>query len=129
MLAVGVGAAAFAVILVNSPPFHALQCAFSGRDGWIIELPADPQTADEVRKTVQSQTSCVPVKVGYVNWGIVKDGLLAVPVSAPRKAVPSGGTIKVWVEGTADQASDRCAPLGPQTAAPPGCPGGPQPAR
>lgn len=128
-VAAGAGFAALGVVAVKSPPFHALRCAVSGRDGWIVELPPHPRTPDEVRQTVQAQTSCVPVEEGYVNWNLVEEGLLAVPVSSPRMAVESGGTIKVWVEGTAEQASDRCAPLGPRTAPPPGCRGGAQRAR
>ena len=114
---------------VNGTPLRALGCLVDGRDGWIVELPSDARTAQDVRQAVRAQTECVPVDVGYVNWNLVPEGSLAFPVDASRTWVPGGGAIKVWVEGSPEDATDACAPMGPRTAPPAGCPGGPQVAR
>jgi hypothetical protein len=128
VVALGAGVAVIAAVL-GVRAVHRLRCLAEGRDGWIIESPEGVATPEELRHEIEVQTDCVPVNVGYVDWGLVPEGRLAVPVSGPRTWVPRGGEIKVWVEGTAAQASDPCAPLGARAAPPPGFPGGAQRSR
>ena len=127
VFAIGVGclAALTALAVVNAVPLRAVGCFVDGRDGWFLELPSGARSVREVRRAVGAQTECVPVEVGYVDWNLVAEDSLAVPVDAPRTWVPRGGRIKVWVEGRPEDATDRCAPMGPRTAPPAGCPGGP----
>lgn len=119
---VGIVAALFDV-----GPIHAAACAWQGRDGFIVELPAELRTPQEVRRVVRAQTRCVPVEVGYVSWGVVGEGLLARSAGPLRRWVPLGESIKIWVEGTPEQATDPCRPADPRHAPPSGCPDAPQP--
>lgn len=125
IVSLAIGASILAAVFAAGP-IHALRCVVEGRDGWTVELPSDLLTPEDVKRAVQAQTTCVSVEVGYVDWGIVGEGQLAVPVNGPRTWVPLGGAIEIWVEGSAAQASEPCAPLGPSAAPPAGCPGGPQ---
>jgi hypothetical protein len=117
VVVLGAGVAVIAAAL-GVRAVHGLRCLAEGRDGWTVELPEGIATLEQLRQEVEEQTHCVPVNVGYVDWGLVPDGRLAVPVTGPRTWAPFGGEIKVWVEGTAAQASDPCAPLGPRAAPP-----------
>lgn len=125
------GALALALSLVaETGPVHYMRCVIEGGGGgWIIELPREAQDPADVQRFVREQTACVPVEIGYVNWGLVEDGRLAEPISDPRRWVRHGESVRIWVEGREKQASDPCAPARPRTAPPPGCPGGVQPLR
>ena len=111
-----------AFVWFDAGPIHAATCYVGGLDGWYVEYPPDAVTADEIREVIPS---CVSVRVGYVNWNEVRDGELAI---APwgRDWFSYDDSRMLWVEGSADEATDPCRPLGPQAAFPADCPGGPQ---
>ncbi len=115
--------------LFDSGPIHAARCAWQARDGWFFEVPADAETAADVRSAIRKDTTCVAVEVGYVDWNDVPEGHLAL-FTAGRDWASGGGTRtrKVWVEGSASQATDPCRPPSATLLPPAGCPGGPIPA-
>jgi hypothetical protein len=86
-------------------------------------VPADVRTADDVRRAIRPQTTCVRVEVGHVDWGLVREGRLALPVDN-RTWIAGGEAIKVWVEG---DSTDDCAPARAGTVRRADCPGGLQP--
>ena len=111
-----------AFVLFDTGPLHAAACYVGGRGGWYVEYPHDAVTADEIREVVPS---CVSVRVGYVGWNEVADGELAI-VPRGRDGFSHDDSIVVWVEGSVDEATDPCRPLGPHAMPPADCPGGPQ---
>jgi hypothetical protein len=101
---------------------HAARCLVDGRDGWYVEYPRNATSADEIREVIPS---CVSVHIGYVDWNKVDEGELAI-VPVRKTWFSYEDSIRLWVEGTAAQATDPCRPLGLSTAPPVDCPGGPQ---
>lgn len=104
---------------------HWVGCTLAGRDGWKIELPDyRGRTPADVRRAVRAQTWCVPVEERYVNLGYVPEGYLAETDGGGRVWVALGEPIRVWVEGSASQATDPCRPRGAYETRRNDCPGG-----
>lgn len=97
MIVVGVG-------ILGRGPIHSAYCLLEGRDGWIVDLPANPESPEEIQVAVREQTRCVRVILVPVESDGTKDGtIVAVEGAPPRTWVPYGGAIRVFVTRSSDR--------------------------
>ena len=107
-------AATLLVSITGIGPVPPVQCLWERMDGWIVEISEDALTPESVKRSVSSQTRCVNVEVGVVDWNLVPEGQLAVPPPSPRVSISGDQNIQLWVEGRPHEATDPCRPLRPQ---------------
>ena len=122
------GAAIIAMLVANAAfdagPLHAASCLFGGRDGWNVEYPPGLETPAEVEALIREETTCVPIDLLYVNYNEVPEGQLITDPCC-RDWLRHDEPVILWVEGSPEQALERCRLEEPDMARRVDCPGGP----